>query len=111
MGGTDFYEEAPKSRTVKAAYVKCVEADLHEFGHGGYTGTLAEKAGYVVFDRPSRMTPEKIMNLLACAEGYWEGDNEWNDPAKMRKWDRETPEQRRDNSLRVVSVELGVKKT
>jgi hypothetical protein len=46
MGGTTF-RSTGKAKTVSEAFVIAQDRDRHEFGSGGYTGSLAEKPGYV----------------------------------------------------------------
>jgi hypothetical protein len=47
MGATNFatFQEGP---TVYKAFVAAVDNAQHEHGHGGYTGTIAEKSNYVI---------------------------------------------------------------
>lgn len=64
MGGTTF-THLQAGPDVDAAYKEAVEDALHEHGHGGYTGTIAEKAGYDVVDAKPRLEDE----AYAWAEG------------------------------------------
>lgn len=52
MGGMSFdcYGEGA---TVKAAYNNAVNNAYYDYGHAGYTGTIAEKDGFVLFELPS----------------------------------------------------------
>jgi len=47
MGGTTFSCTA-EGTTVKEAYDAAVEQAYYDFGHAGYTGTIAECSGYTV---------------------------------------------------------------
>ncbi|MFD8022545.1 hypothetical protein ACFV6G_19240 [Streptomyces lavendulae] len=38
--------------TAEEAFQRAREAALYEYGHGGYTGSIAEKDTYLVFDEP-----------------------------------------------------------
>ncbi|MEV6678554.1 hypothetical protein AB0N09_17095 [Streptomyces erythrochromogenes] len=48
MGATDF-THIEAGANVEQAFHAAREAALHEHGHGGYTGTIAEKDDYVTF--------------------------------------------------------------
>ena len=58
MGATNFIDKV-SAPTVKDAFHHAVEEALHWHGHGGYTGTIAEKPGYIVFDVPLNDLPER----------------------------------------------------
>lgn len=45
MGACEFFTSAAGS-TVREAFNNAVEDALYESGHGGYTGTIAEKDGF-----------------------------------------------------------------
>ena len=45
MGACEFIEVG-HADTAKAAFEQLVDEALHMHGHGGYTGTIAEKQGY-----------------------------------------------------------------
>lgn len=49
MGGAYFYVEQG-GYTAEQAFQTAVDEALHEYGHGGYTGTIAEKSGFVMVD-------------------------------------------------------------
>lgn len=63
MGGTTFIDSA-KAATAADAYRQLCERALHEYGHGGYTGSIAEKSGYVQFSMPDGFTPEELADVL-----------------------------------------------
>jgi len=46
MGAVDFYTFA-KGDTAKEAFNSAVDRARYEYGHGGYTGTIAEKSSFV----------------------------------------------------------------
>lgn len=62
MGGTTF-EQYTAGADPDAAFRAAREAALHEHGHGGYSGTLAEKDDYVIVTR--RLLTEKEASALA----------------------------------------------
>ena len=49
MGASDFYVRA-NGKTAKEAFDRAVEHAKYESGHGGYTGTIAEKTGFVMIE-------------------------------------------------------------
>jgi hypothetical protein len=55
MGATDF-STAALGRDIGEAFRKARNEALYLDGHGGYTGTLAEKSSYITATLPPRMT-------------------------------------------------------
>ena len=51
MGATSFFTRATGNSPTEA-YNEAVREALYERGHGGYTGTIAEKSGYALFNIP-----------------------------------------------------------
>jgi len=50
MGASDFYTTG-RGRNAQKAFNTAREQALHEYGHGGYTGSLAEKSDFVKINR------------------------------------------------------------
>ena len=46
------------------AFSHAVDSAAHEHGHGGYTGTLAEKREFRMLVVPAGQTPEQFMDAL-----------------------------------------------
>ena len=69
MGATEFAIDN-FGKTVGDAYNKQVDSDHYEHGHSGYTGTLAEKDGFVLIDRPTRITAGRLMDTIIDAEQW-----------------------------------------
>jgi hypothetical protein len=63
MGATDFYTMA-KGKTAKDAFNSAVDAARYEHGHGGYTGTIAEKHSFVMIPIPNGADPYKEATRL-----------------------------------------------
>jgi len=63
MGANVFYNIG-KGKTAKEAFDTVVENALWNHGHGGYTGTIAEKHGYTEFKRPKGMREATVRKLL-----------------------------------------------
>ena len=51
MGACDFFTTA-KGKTAREAFDNVVEEAKYENGHGGYTGTIAEKNSFTVIELP-----------------------------------------------------------
>lgn len=60
MGATTFSTIAA-GKTAADAYRTAVDDARHWHGHGGYTGTIAEKSGWVEYTLPARVTAQKFM--------------------------------------------------
>lgn len=56
MGACDFWTQA-QGKTAAEAFDKAVEEARYECGHGGYTGTIAEKRGFVMVTVPAGKDP------------------------------------------------------
>lgn len=77
MGAEVFMQEGQGSNA-KYAFEKAVEHALYEYGHRGYTGTLAEKDSFVEipYDPETDGTPEQFANKLIDA-GDDRIDDKW----------------------------------
>lgn len=71
MGATTF-ETYSLGKTPQEAWNRATEEACYYHGHGGYTGTVAEKPGFVLFKIPpgSRLTPEKFVSLMYEMENF-----------------------------------------
>lgn len=68
MGSCDFVVLS-HGKTASQAFDRVADEARYEYGHEGYTGTIAEKSGFVVFDLPSRVMASKVLAAL-----QWAGD-------------------------------------
>ena len=67
--GADQYINVAEGKTADAALKKLVDWARWEYGHGGYTGTIAEKQSFVEFARPKGMRRSAVIqaiNDLGC---------------------------------------------
>ncbi|MEU3452254.1 hypothetical protein ABZ671_01225 [Micromonospora sp. NPDC006766] len=62
MGADEFQQYADGADPAEAFRDACEEA-RHEYGHRGYTGTLAEKDDYIVIE--GKPTPRELAEALA----------------------------------------------
>lgn len=58
MGGTNF-ETTATGKTAREAFANAVSQAQWEHGHGGYTGTIAEKPGFTEFSVPLADLPPR----------------------------------------------------
>lgn len=72
MGATEFAIDNT-GKTAGEAYDTQVDSDRYNFGHSGYTGTMAEKDGFVLIDRPTRIRASRLMDTIVDAEqwAFW----------------------------------------
>jgi hypothetical protein len=60
MGGCDFHT-CSRGNTAQEAYETAFNEAVYEHGHGGYTGTIAEKDGFILYPVPPALTPAEFM--------------------------------------------------
>lgn len=77
MGGTTFETDA-QGETVQEAFRAAREQALYDYGHAGYTGTIAEKDGWTVISQ----TPLPAEDAQALADKLLQED----DPRISDKW-------------------------
>lgn len=63
MGG-QIFSSVGKGKTIDEAFRASVESAKYEYGHGGYTGTIAEKHGYVLVSVPTGQEPKAYAKSL-----------------------------------------------
>jgi hypothetical protein len=74
MGACDFRTVA-NGKTAAEAFRNAVTDAAWEYGHGGYTGTIAEKHNYIVVDVPDgRDAKEWVTTLSAARSGQAAAD-------------------------------------
>lgn len=86
MGASEFTWTAFGKDAADAFRVASEEA-RHEHGHGGYTGSIAEKSGFKLISLPGRLNPWKAIDYISRAEDV-----------VLCKYD--TPSQRKDGERR-----------
>jgi hypothetical protein len=74
--GANGFDTIALGKTADEAFVNAVKDAQWEFGHGGYTGTIAEKHGIVEFMLPPRWTFDKWVKTLNEASMVWHTDND-----------------------------------
>jgi hypothetical protein len=81
MGASTFMVTS-KGKDAKTAFNKAVDEAAYECGHGGYTGTIAEKSSFVMIKVPSTTLPmdKKLARTYAdklIDEGDSRVDDKW----------------------------------
>jgi len=69
MGASEFINVA-EGKTADEAFKKLVAQAQWEHGHGGYSGTIAEKQSFVEFARPKGMRRDKVIEAVRALGGY-----------------------------------------
>lgn len=75
MGACDF-SVTVKGPNAKAAFAAACKEARYECGHGGYTGTIAEKDSFVLIPRDRSMPPQDQAKQMLDAD----------DPRIVDKW-------------------------
>ena len=63
MGASEYMNVA-KGKTAQVAFDKLVEQAQWEHGHGGFSGTIAEKYSIVLFPRPKGMRRATVLKAV-----------------------------------------------
>jgi hypothetical protein len=63
MGATTF-ANVGRGATAQDAFGGLVSSARYEYGHGGYTGTIAEKQGFTEFPVPAGVTVEQLVRWV-----------------------------------------------
>jgi hypothetical protein len=69
MGASE-YMNIGKGRTAQEAFDRLVTSAQWEHGHGGYSGTIAEKQSFVEFARPKGMRRDKVITAVHALGGH-----------------------------------------
>ncbi len=78
MGACEFYEYIDGDQTLDDAFAYAREDAAYMSGHGGYTGTVAEKNSVVAMSK----TPQTYQDAMANAYDFVESNN----PKCAEKW-------------------------
>ena len=69
--GADQFNTRASGKTVNEAFAAAKEEALYESGHGGYTGTIAEKSSFkAVYLRPGE-SPNEAIDRCLDDEDHW----------------------------------------
>ena len=73
MGACEFMNTIT-AKTAEEAFNEAVEKAQHMYGHGGYTGTIAEKGGFRMINVPKDQETLEYAKKLLNDENHWVGD-------------------------------------
>lgn len=76
MGASEFMN-FEKGNSMREAFNTAVTEAAYEHGHGGYTGTIAEKSEYTLIGLAADRKEAKAMALKLLEEGDKRVDNKW----------------------------------
>ena len=74
--GADQFSSVGYGATANEAFRSAVESAQCEHGHGGYTGTIAEKGSYRIIKLPEGVTADAWVDAIMDATLYGGGDTE-----------------------------------
>lgn len=95
--GANAFETMSHGKTAREAFHAAAEAAAWECGHGGYTGTIAEKSDFALYTLPPRVMAPKVIAALYRAETpeqqrevkkYW-AESKVKQTAEQKRWARE----------------------
>ena len=74
MGAQDF-DQVAEGKNAREAFRNAKEAAAYEYGHGGYSGTIAEKHEFVMIAIPNQDELPNYREALAYAEHLMEEED------------------------------------
>jgi hypothetical protein len=85
MGATTFFTPA-RGKSAREAFITARDEEAWEHGHGGYTGTLAEKNDFVEIPLPPGQDPHRFAERL-IDEGDERIDDKWGPAGCLKTGD------------------------
>jgi len=73
MGANEF-QNSQSAKTADEAFRKLVKQAKYDFGHAGYTGTIAEKDGFQMEQPRPDETPVACVTRCMEDKKHWSGD-------------------------------------
>jgi hypothetical protein len=74
--GANTFKTVSTGNTAKEAFFKATEEAAYDSGHGGYTGTIAEKSGFTEIPLPEGEDPFRFAHRL-IHDGDRRIDDKW----------------------------------
>jgi hypothetical protein len=62
--GADTFRVTARAKTANEAFDMLYDQAKYDHGHAGYTGTIAEKPGFRIFETPEGMTPKEFIQAI-----------------------------------------------
>lgn len=81
MGAEQFYNKVV-SASAREAFRQANEEACHEHGHGGYTGTIAEKSSYSMSNKPNDVDADDWIEMV---EDFDENDKDQEHYRELKK--------------------------
>lgn len=112
MGAADFYVEA-KGKNAATAFSEVTEQARWEHGHGGYSGTIAEKHDYTLIRRPDAIRATTLRRMIQDAHllDYYRGQAAsdsfiWRQRDETEAaWKRRAERERKAAARKVAAIE------
>jgi hypothetical protein len=73
MGASSFHTRATGD-TAKIAFENATEGARYQYGHRGYTGTIAEKNSFRMLTVPSGQSVDQFVDALMWDDNHWIND-------------------------------------
>jgi hypothetical protein len=80
MGAVNFMNRA-SAKTAQQAFDALVKQAKHDRGHGGYTGSIAEKHDFEMEIPAPGETPEACVKRCSWDDNHWSYDDKWGPAA------------------------------
>ncbi len=81
MGAATF-RDSGTGKSAKEVFHELKEEAAYEFGHGGYTGTIAEKHSFREFTPPKGMSVQEFINAI---EDYDDEEDNKDVPSEVKR--------------------------
>ena len=62
--GADTFRATARAKSASEAFDMLYDQAKYDHGHAGYTGTIAEKPGFRIFEPPEGMTPREFIHAI-----------------------------------------------
>jgi hypothetical protein len=85
MGAANF-QTTGQGKTPAEAFYAAREHAAWESGHGGYTGTIAEKSEFVLAAKPARMSAARLVEAIETFPQAWYGEEPKAFAKRAAKW-------------------------
>jgi len=72
--GADQFQNKARGKTAKEAFKSATEEARYESGHGGYSGTIAEKHEFKMVTPNAGETPAACIERCMDDDGHWVQD-------------------------------------
>lgn len=81
--GASTFSTVQAGLDAKDAFAKAQDRARYIYGHGGYTGTIAEKTEFRMVTKNHKESPDQLMSRLLNDPNWW-GQDKWGPAACLR---------------------------